>query len=61
MTPNSELKEELIENNLQKGVILYLKFLLHFWSYNNSLKITVWVFYLREASNTSLKGYEGRL
>ena len=24
-----------------KGVILYLKFLLHFWSYNNSLKITV--------------------
>ena len=24
-----------------KGVILYLKFLLHFWSYYNSLKITV--------------------
>ena len=22
------------------GVILYLKFLLHFWSYNKSLKIT---------------------
>ena len=25
----------------KKGVILHLKFLLHFWSYNNSLKITV--------------------
>ena len=24
-----------------KGVILYLKFVAHFWSYNNSLKITV--------------------
>ena len=24
-----------------KGVILHLKFSLHFWSYNNSLKITV--------------------
>ena len=24
-----------------KGVILCLTFLLHFWSYNNSLKITV--------------------
>ena len=34
-------------NNPQKGVILYLKFLLHFWSYNNSQKITVWCF-LRE-------------
>ena len=22
--------------------MLYLKFLLHFWSYNDSLKITVW-------------------
>ena len=39
MTPNSELKQEL--NNPKKGVILYLKFLLHFWSCNNSLKITV--------------------
>ena len=27
-----------------KGVILYLKFLLHFWSYNNYLKITEYVY-----------------
>ena len=30
-----------VKNNPKKGVILYLKFFLHFWSYNNSLKITV--------------------
>ena len=28
----------------EAGVILYPKFLLHFWSYNNCLKITVWCF-----------------
>ena len=39
MTPNSELNQEL--NNPLKGVILYLKFLLDLWSYNNSLKITM--------------------
>ena len=26
----------------EKGVILYLKFLFHFWSYNNFLKIMVY-------------------
>ena len=32
------------QNNPPKGVILYLKFLLHFWGYNNYLKITVYVY-----------------
>ena len=40
MTPNSELNWEL-KYPPKKGVILYLKFLLHFWSYNNSLEITL--------------------
>ena len=35
--------EEL--KSAQKGVIPYLNFLLHFRSYNNSLKITVWILY----------------
>ena len=33
-----------VKKKTPKGVILYLKFLLHFWSYNNYLKITVYVY-----------------
>ena len=44
MTPNSaKFGVKLgVKITPQKGVILCLKFLLHFWSYNNSLKITVY-------------------
>ena len=33
-----------VKKKTPKVVILYLKFLLHFWSYNNYLKITVYVY-----------------
>ena len=37
-----------------KKVILYVKFVLHFWSYNNSLKITVYNF---QAAADIIKSY----
>ena len=40
MSPDLELNRS--QSNPIKGAILYLTFLPHFWSYNNSLKITVY-------------------